>query len=487
MKLGTARTLTALVVCGGLGGALAQLAGGCQQSPTLVPVRSLERSGKASFVCLSPTEPNERPLAECTAQQFSSICQYEYTDDAGTLDAGIIFDDAGVPVGATLLPHLYALVTQTTRGEVAVIDTSALTGAVLDENPQEPGAEFLHIGALPTGIASTPGSVASFVGVAEIGHAGLFAIPSSQIRPTAAFGIPDTCVGTGDASASAVPQFTSWPACALPSAPGDILLIDDPGLPDGTQRESCDGQYLSVNPDLDTISYKEGSLGRSKLVVALPDLGGVAVLDAQDVFSREVGSFDPCTVERWLPLKVDLTGLAGLPALPQGLACSNGNPSVEPLKSADGGADAGAGGPYHAQPGGLSYADGKLYIADLSAPIIHVVDMHGPDGVATPLPPRRAGAPPPHLGGEPDARRLRQQGRGRHHPDARLQAVPLRDRHRRRERDGLRHRARLDDPAPPPARQPAVEPVPAARFGSSSRRPRPTSSWCSATCPTSIR
>ena len=68
MKLGT-RALVALLVSGGLTGALAQLGSGCQQSPTVVPVRSLERSGKVSFVCLSPTDPTFLPLTECTAQE----------------------------------------------------------------------------------------------------------------------------------------------------------------------------------------------------------------------------------------------------------------------------------------------------------------------------------------------------------------------------------------------------------------------------------
>ena len=46
-------TMATLTAASGLVGALAQLAGGCQQSPIVVPVRSLERSGKVSFVCLA--------------------------------------------------------------------------------------------------------------------------------------------------------------------------------------------------------------------------------------------------------------------------------------------------------------------------------------------------------------------------------------------------------------------------------------------------
>ncbi len=387
--------LAAVVALAALAGALAPFTGGCQQSPTLVPVRSLERSGKASFVCLSPVDPVYRPITDCTPQTFTSICQYEYTDDAGNADAQTMYADGGlIPTGQVVYPHLYALVTQTTRGELAVVDTSAQAGQVLDENPFEPGANFLHIGQLPTGIASTQGSVATFVGVAETGHAGIFAIPSSRIRPVSSFGVPDTCIGTvNDAGFDAniqPPQLTDWPACSLPAAPGDMILIDDPALPDGRRRLTCDAPYdQPVNGTDDPINSIEGSPGRPKLVMTLPSLGGIVVVDAQELFSRPAGSFSECTIERWLPLTVDISGLAGLPAQPGGQACSNPLPLTPPLKSvcaSGGGADAGS-DCYSPQPAGISYADGKLYIADKGAPVIHVVDMRGPDGTATPCDP----------------------------------------------------------------------------------------------------
>ncbi len=377
MKPGLARALTLLVMVAGVCGALAQLAGGCQQSPTVVPVRSLTQSGKASFVCLAaPGQvPTELPLGDCTAQQFTSECQYYYEDDAGDVDAG-----------SGLLPHLYGLVTQTLTGEVAVVDTSAATGAVLDENPSEPGANFLPVGAAPTGIASTPASMATFVGSADINNYGIFAIPSSLIRPSSAGGIPDTCLpGTGDAGTVEAPTFSSWPACSLPAAPGDILLIQDPALPDGTERETCDTLvYTAPDPVKDPISYQEdrqlAQRGRPKLVVSIPYWddptlpGGIAVFDAQDVFNRQPGSFDPCTMERWLPLTWsadDYTALAEQPAPLTGLACGNAQPEVPPT-----------GKPlqptYTPHPGGLSWANGTLYVADIGAPVIHVVDMVTP-------------------------------------------------------------------------------------------------------------
>jgi hypothetical protein len=357
--------------------------GGCQATPITVPVRSLERSGKVAFVCLDPPGPAgtvEEPLSKCSAQQFTAVNEYLSEDDAGDIDAGS---------GAQ--PHLYALVTQTTRGEVAVIDTSSTANSVLDENPLEPGANFLPVGALPTGIVATPGSVATFVGVAEKGRAGIFAIASSRIRPTSADPVTGSLGGGipfAAPEAGPVPQLSSWPACALPSAPGDMIVVADPAI--GVQeRRTCDAPY-TMPGDGDLISTREKG-GRQKLVVAMPEAGGIIVLDAQTILDLPPGSFDACPVERWVPLQVDLTGLGTLQPPPTGPACVN-PPIVTPqLQSpciTD--ADCGSGkscdpvkhvcpaATYTAHPGGISYADGVLYVADISAPVVHVVDLPTP-------------------------------------------------------------------------------------------------------------
>ncbi len=370
-------TVTALA---GLAGALAQFVGGCQQAPVQVPVRSLERSGQVSFVCLNPpgSAQVEVPLADCTAQQFTSTCQYYYEDDAGDIDAGVAS------------PHLYALVTQTTRGEVAVVDTSALTGSVLDQNPREPGSEFIHVGANPTGIVSSPGSIATFVGVAELGHEGLFALPSDQIRPASAFGDPatnpgdpDLCFGMGGQGPNIpalynqpVLGLTAWPACHLPSPPGDMIIVDDPADNDGQQRLSCLDGNNYVTPSVSDRLVQEGH-GRPKLVIAMPDLGGIVVVDAQTLLNQAPGSFADCPIERWLPLKEPTaTTLAQLGAQPApypetGNACGNPPPNTPALATS-----------YTPHPGSISYSGGRLYVADTGAPVIHVIDMFStlPDG-----------------------------------------------------------------------------------------------------------
>ncbi|MFT3769978.1 MAG: hypothetical protein QM820_31505 [Minicystis sp.] len=234
---------------------------------------------------------------------------------------------------------------------------------MLDENPVEPGANFLPVGAEPTAIVSTPGSVASFVTVAEIGRAGIFALPSANIRPASTAAI--NADGTQQSFDPGTQRLSSWPACALPSAPGDMILVNDPTDEDGLERETCDAEYTSANI-ADLLSSLE-QRGRQKLIVAMPDLGGVAVIDAQRLLNQDPGSFAPCEVERWLPLDVKGIDIGPPPALPTGQACVNPTLPKPDFKA-----------PERARPGGLAYADGKLYVADLAAPVIHVVDMPTP-------------------------------------------------------------------------------------------------------------
>ncbi len=345
------RSLGALVACAAacVGGALLP-AGGCAQTPVTVATRALERSGRSAFVCLGAPNGNVRPqlpLEKCTGALVSKIDQYVGTDGGA----------------AAIVPHLYALVTQTTRGEIAVIDTTATTNSVLDEDPAIPGATFLPIGAQPIDIVSTPGGTATFVGVAEVGREAIFALPSSQIRPASSEG---TGGGSG-ASDRPPPEISSWPACRLPFAPGQMLLLADPPTDKGAVRESCDSPTYTTTADGDpTRDLGIEGKGRQKLVVAIPDAGGIAVIDAQALLDREPGSFDPCPVERWLPLRTDAPVVPLPPPAPTD-AC------VNPALQGPAGAPAD-----RSRPSGLSYAAGRLYVSDLDVPLIHVIDLPTP-------------------------------------------------------------------------------------------------------------
>ena len=314
---------------------------GCTQQAQQVAVRSLERSGRAAFVCLAA--PGTRPTAalpveRCTGTLASTV------DDYGQTEAG-----------ATTIPHLYALVTQTTRGEVALVDTTASAGNIVDEDPGVPGANFLPIGAQPTDIVSTPGGTAAFVGVAEIGRESIFALPTANVRPH---------------DRTTEPAVSSWPACRLPAAPGELLVMKDPAK-DGATRATCDGPYVDAStalkhPDHGDLS-REGA-GRQKLVVTLPDLGGFVVIDAQAVLDLDEGGFDACPIERWVPLVVDLPA-----PQPDGAQPAPTGACVEPPVAAP----AVVSSP-RSRPAGVAVAGSRMFVADLGAPVVHVIDVPTP-------------------------------------------------------------------------------------------------------------
>ena len=195
-------------------------------------------------------------------------------------------------------------------------------GFVVDADPSTPGFTFLHIGGDPRDIVSTPGGEASFVGVAEVGKEGIFAIPSS-------------CLGAPGPGQSGR-DLTTWPACSLPAAPGSMAVLIDPPDPSGNVRERC--PLHAADPDATPTSGAEtagrecpadlttepGPVGRRKLAVALPELGRIDIFDAQALVNRVPGSFQPCDLdlEASIPLRVDLPTRPVEQRLPEDLQAS---------------------------------------------------------------------------------------------------------------------------------------------------------------------
>lgn len=371
------RTAIPLLVAAGLVGAgLAATPTGCATQTIPVSTRALERSGRVSFVCLDGPDATKsafRPITDCDGSTVLSVNDYTVN---------------GIDGGPTnVLPHLYALVTQTTRGEVAVIDTTSNNNSVLDQDPSVPGANFLPIGAQPVDIVSSPGGTATFVGVAEIGREGLFALPSTRIRPTSAAGGAGGAGGGSTGTSPRMPEISTWPSCRLPAAPGRMLLIPDPEAKltpndKAATRPCCDAAYgdkadvkvcqsesdadagpraVGVDGDLEA----EGQ-GRQKLVVTIPSKGGIAVIDAQSLLDTAPGVYAPCNVERWLPLSTDVPLLPPKPPT-GGLACVDPQLDAPELPASS-----------VARPTGLAYAAGRLYASDLDTSLIHVIDLPTP-------------------------------------------------------------------------------------------------------------
>jgi hypothetical protein len=333
-----ARVLGPLLVLTGA----AALSGSCTTPPTLASVRSLDRAGKVAFLCLGAPDGDEvyGPVERC--------------DRLTTFDDPSQYGESG--------RHLYALVTLETRGEVAVVDLSSESSAVLDQDPSIPGENAIPVGALPVDVIASPRGVASFVASAEVARPGIYALPSDLIRP---------CEADDAACERPVPTLGTWPACKLPSVPGSMVMLHDPAV-DGTVRASCDGPYdVAVPAEVETRDLASEGQGRAKLLVTLPKESRVVVLDAQAVLDAAPGSFDDCPVERSLPLQGEVPSLPAPPSIDSRLGCAGSDPLV-PRPS----------GAYVPTPLGVAQSGDRLYIADGSAPLVHTLDTSSPCDLA---------------------------------------------------------------------------------------------------------
>jgi hypothetical protein len=308
--------------------------GGCSETRLSQSQRSLERSGAVAFVCLNPSaeENPGRSIHDCP-------------------DFDVRDEDR----------DLFALVTQTLRGEVAVISLDA--AAVLDSDPLVPGNSFLPVGENPVDIVATPGGTASFVAVAGgPGQNGIFGLPSS-------------CIFAPD-EGEAPRDLVIWPSCSLPSAPGRLTVLIDPPNDAGEIRPGCDFPAAPPEPGGGTseceadLSLETSPPGRRKLAVTMPELGELWVLDAQQLLDLEPGVFGPCPVDRKVGLEVEQR--------PEDL-----RQMVPPDQQTEGGCIremnyGPMGGPYFSRPSDLEVEDEVLYLGDLGAPVVHRLDVSDP-------------------------------------------------------------------------------------------------------------
>lgn len=328
----------------------------CQQSVTPTPLRSLAGSRRVSLVCRDFLSGEGRDLRACP--DFDEAPSD--TEDRRTL----------------------ALVTQTIRGEVAVIDLHE--EVVLDADPWRPGKEFLTVGADPKSIVSTPGGVASFVAVGEPGLEAIYALPTSCVAA------PKERERTRDV--------LLWSACRLPGRPGEMAILTDAQVAaGGGYRKSCfatepadEGDAknwyrasIASNPTVSEhnpcpadLSVEEDMVpaGRRKLLVTLPDLGKVAVFDAQALLNLGPGTFQDCIPDAVIELSNRVPALAVVQPLPPDLHSVNdaGQSITARTYTPDQIPSSAYGTP---QPAGIAVSEGSLYVADLNVPLIHSVDV----------------------------------------------------------------------------------------------------------------
>jgi len=300
----------------------------CSQTPVTVTLHSLQASGALSFVCQSDEGHVGLKLDECP--------DYEHEHR-----------------------RILGLVTQTATDEVAIVDLRGQS--VVDVDPATPGYTFLRVGATPGAIVSTPGGVASFVGVKGLQKNGIFALPTTCLAPPSA--------------GQEARDLTSWAACALSSTPGDIkLLIDATATDSGAARAACPGAppppAASPHECSADLTTEDGPFGRRKLLVALPEEHRLVLLDAQNLLDRPAGEFQACTIEASYPLDAKLPSEPVEPALPDDLRGATGSQcDVTKYPPATGGTPT---------PAGMAVSGSTLYVADSSLPVVHVVDVADP-------------------------------------------------------------------------------------------------------------
>lgn len=354
----------------------------CSQTPTTVPVRTFERAQRVDTVCLQVYDDLGNALAEPLPLPL---------DRCSPVSVGA--DEIFYP------NQLFAVVTQSTRGEVAVVNVTA--SRLVDQKRTIPGVNFLTVGALPTDVASTPDGAMVFVGAAEVNKPAIYGLPTRLLL--------------GDERENEQNTLRSWPVCALPQAPGALSVVprvgsDDPigydlvAVLPGDRLNSAKVVVIDPRPFLRGAAIDVGTAGSSLApgelspcpILSAIELGGAALLPSAVLPSTDWGNGIPyaptADVRCDLPARAAACGPGPCcNAAPVDAGDSDGG-------EADGGAldagevDAGACAdspdaspvPFEVGPldgprlVALARRDQILYITDQNVPVIHVVDVSSP-------------------------------------------------------------------------------------------------------------
>lgn len=369
----------------------------CSETPESIPIRTFERAQNMDIICLRVTGPGApEPLAQ---------------EECAPVPPNV--------AGARLANQLFALVTQTTRGEVAVVDLTA--GALVDQDHSVPGINFLPVGGMPTDIAATPDGKMAFVASGEPNKFAIYGIPGHRIL--------------GDAAArqdpEGAPTLASWPVCTLPQRPGSLTIVPRPPAPASEEE----GEAVAVTAPYELVAVLPGDRTTSAKVVTIDPLpflrgaprrgdDGAPVDDLGEGVVLSPGQLAPCPITAAIELsgqeavpasfRAGPTWADGIPWVDGGvdLACDMPERTTEcglpPCRcvggSAPAGGDAGADagepaaeacepdagpappveheldlGPLEApRPLAIARDYQTVYVADDGVPLIHVLDLSRP-------------------------------------------------------------------------------------------------------------
>jgi hypothetical protein len=349
--------------------AVAASIGSCAQTPPNITLHTFKQAQKVDVVCIQVNDANGNPLPVPVPT----------------------VEDQCVPVpanvnGAAFANHLYAVVTQTTAGALAVVDLTA--GVVVDVDRSTPGVDFIPVGANPTDVAVTRDGRLTLVSSADPNKTAIYAIDNTRL--------------IGDSLGNSQPlRLTDLRACALPQPPQALAVV-----PMGAPDAGSTGAYAIV-----ALLRAQG--GKPAAVITIDPTVLSPPPDAGPGTAVAPGSLSPC---QDLGAVMGVTALSGDvppswmpgPAWPDGVPYADAGvltpvpqcPSppgagVQVADAAVGADDAGdageagvtpadaasmgiAGLPPHPTSMALRTDLPVLYVADDAVPVIHVIDLHDP-------------------------------------------------------------------------------------------------------------
>lgn len=361
------RALGALAAALGLALVAAQPA--CSQTPPNTPVRTFERPERIDFVCMRIRDGFQGPYLLDYQPQPLSRCTPLSAEEAADEDSRDLREY-----------HLYGLVTQTSRGEVAVADLTG--GYVVDHDREAPSINFLTVGALPRDLAASPDGAKVIVSSAEVNKPALYAIDTKKML--------GDWLGPSERTTLA-----TWHSCALPSAPSSVALLFDEGFVDPVEAAKkasvavllpgvagAPSKILTVPlAAFEGDETKPGEL-RPCPVGSVLELGGAELVPPQVARGPVWDDGVKYRTPENSPASPAPPGETASEPLAYAASCYDRRPVGQPVE--DGRGTPSTVSMTFAEPLGASRAtrfvkDGKrLYVADAGLPVVHVVDLANP-------------------------------------------------------------------------------------------------------------
>jgi hypothetical protein len=188
----------------------------CSQTPTNIPVRTFQQATKMDIVCLRVNDENGNALK-------ASHCRPDGSDCIEPVDRDTCTIVAPGASGAAQQYHLYAVVLQSTPGEVAAVDLT--NGQVIDEDHATPGINFIPVGAVPTDVAVPRAGAMTFVSSADPNKPAIYAIDNRRVLGDSTGQYPQKPLTIADQPSCSLPQPPAALAIAQLSPDSYVLLV----------------------------------------------------------------------------------------------------------------------------------------------------------------------------------------------------------------------------------------------------------------------